>query len=123
MLEIARIQLAQGLDFTSRKDRVAYNQTILTGARYAPELAERIERGEFRRMLDLGCGEGAFAVWVWSLNPRVWVDAVELDPELRHLATLNAPPGTKVMAETDGDRYDLIRQGDRRLFTMGKNFP
>lgn len=112
MLEIARIELARGLSLSTPTARLAYAQSILSGARYG-ELADRIAKGEFRRILDLGAGAGEFAAWVWSLDPRAWVTCVEPDPELRHLCALNAPPGTRVLEKEPDDsvaaHWDLVR--------------
>lgn len=108
---IAKIQLADRLEFICPEDRRAYVQTILSGARYLPWLADRIARGAYRRVLDVGCGEGAFAVFVWSQNPRVWVDQIEPDAGLRRLAEINAPPGTKTFEREMRGEWDLVRWG------------
>lgn len=112
---LARIQLADRLYFVCPESRRAYVQTILSGARYPAWVAERIAEGKVKRVFDVGCGEGAFAAFVWSVNPRVWVDAVEADESLRRLALLNAPPGTRILETANllaEPGYGLIRVGD-----------
>ena len=74
-----------------------------------------------KRILDLGCQEGAFACWAHTKWPRAWIDLVETDPELRALAAENAPPGAKLLdpGSVTG-AYDLVRLGSHewaRAFT------
>lgn len=115
MIEIARIQLAKGLSLSTPTSRLTYAQSILSGARYEA-LADRIAKGEFKRILDVGAGAGEFAAWVWSLCPKAWVTCVEVDPELRHLCELNAPPGTYVVSLLLGSDvpWDLVRWASSR---------
>jgi predicted RNA methylase len=84
---------------------------ILRG-RYAAQLADEELAGvPVRRVLDLGAGCGEFACWAFRRWPGCWVDLIEYDPDLAAIATVNAPPGAKVLLGGDLriDVYDVVR--------------
>jgi hypothetical protein len=66
---------------------------------------------EPHRILDIGAGVGAFAIWAWSQWSRAWVDCYEPDPDLAALCAEHLPPGGAMLTQPPeyvGD-YDLVR--------------
>jgi hypothetical protein len=83
-------------------------RSILQG-RYNSPLTEA--DGRVRRVLDIGAGEGAFAVHAWIRWPGAWVDWYEPDERLAKFALENAVPGSRRLRELPDSKveYDVVR--------------
>ena len=82
-------------------------QTTIYWPRDLGEAVSRVLAGEYRyppmpdepsvrRVLDIGAGVGAFAVWAYRQWHRPWIDSYEPHPDSADVYEKNAPPGAKV---------------------------
>ena len=70
-----------GRDITRRSDFVARGSGQAEGWIFFPMVAEVVRRHGYRRVLDLGCGEGTFLRSLCQMDPQVHAYGVDLAPE------------------------------------------
>jgi len=83
------------------------SMSILNG-RYASQLLGLNPR----KILDLGAGCGAFAVWCYKMWPYAWVYCEERDEFHHDLCQKNLGPGGRMVQHwAEGKDYDIVRFG------------
>jgi SAM-dependent methyltransferase len=88
----------------------------ILGGRYLARVLECLRGRRPRRILDVGAGVGAFALWASLGWPNAWIDVCEPDPSLADVCMRNLPLGACLLVGARPEdvpllsgTYDIVR--------------
>ncbi len=104
---------AFGRDVQRRTDWVGIGSGRLCQQLPYPVLGDLVARHGGRRVIDLGCGDGAFLIWMLRRIPTLRATGLDLDGPTADLARRRiAEAGLCERADVVcGDMFDLVRPG------------
>lgn len=113
-----------GKDVQRRTDWVGIGSGRLCQQLPYPVLGDLVARHGANRVLDLGCGDGAFLVWMLKRIPGLQAVGLDLDGPTAELAqrTITAAGVGDRARIACGDMFELVRDGDllRRVPELAK---